>query len=486
MISWMQRHKKYLVVTIWISVIAFVGAGFVGWGAYSFSNRDSLVAEVGESEIEFEDLEREYSRLYNYYFSMFGNSFNKDMAKKLKLQEQAMKSLIERELFKNLAREYGLIVLDSEVRDKLITIESFYEEGKFSKDRYMTTLNRVGLKPKEFEDSLKDEILIEKLKNIFNLDTTELEKKSLINSIYLEDNLKIELLTLDDINLTLNNEDLYSYWSESKDNYKSEVIYAIKEVNVYFQDINLSKDEIKEYYNNNKLEFKNSEGKILDFEDSKELVELELKKERAKKEALRVYLDLKKDKLENLETTKIKESNALAKELADIEIGDTLKPIELENRYIVLKLESITPAKILSFEDAKELVLVDFRAIKEREELERVAKSKLENFEGESLGFVSRDSFDNLNGLSQSQKQEALETIFNSKSRKSYAIFDDRALLFEILEQRFSNNLDSNSSSEMEAIEGNLLSIKNNLVYSKILDILQSKYEIKIYYKKGN
>ncbi|WP_245821627.1 SurA N-terminal domain-containing protein, partial [Campylobacter vulpis] len=27
MLTWMQHHKKYLVVTIWISVIAFVGAG---------------------------------------------------------------------------------------------------------------------------------------------------------------------------------------------------------------------------------------------------------------------------------------------------------------------------------------------------------------------------------------------------------------------------------------------------------------------------
>ncbi len=32
MITWMQRHKKWLVITIWISTIAFVGAGFVGWG----------------------------------------------------------------------------------------------------------------------------------------------------------------------------------------------------------------------------------------------------------------------------------------------------------------------------------------------------------------------------------------------------------------------------------------------------------------------
>ena len=47
MITWMQKHHKYLVVTIWISVIAFVGAGFVGWGAYSYGdNKGSIVVSV--------------------------------------------------------------------------------------------------------------------------------------------------------------------------------------------------------------------------------------------------------------------------------------------------------------------------------------------------------------------------------------------------------------------------------------------------------
>ena len=52
MITWMQKHKKYLVVTIWVSTIAFVGAGFVGWGAYDMNtNRAKSVAKVGNRNI---------------------------------------------------------------------------------------------------------------------------------------------------------------------------------------------------------------------------------------------------------------------------------------------------------------------------------------------------------------------------------------------------------------------------------------------------
>ena len=46
MITWMQRHKKWLIITIWISTIAFVGAGFVGWGAYDFGKSQGTIAKV--------------------------------------------------------------------------------------------------------------------------------------------------------------------------------------------------------------------------------------------------------------------------------------------------------------------------------------------------------------------------------------------------------------------------------------------------------
>lgn len=71
MIGWMQKHKKYLIITIWISTIAFVGAGFVGWGSYSFSGTSNAVAVVGDRKISIEKLQREYAKLYNLYNQLF-------------------------------------------------------------------------------------------------------------------------------------------------------------------------------------------------------------------------------------------------------------------------------------------------------------------------------------------------------------------------------------------------------------------------------
>jgi len=52
MITWMQKKKKYLIVTIWVSTIAFIGAGFVGWGAYDYGSKASSIAKVGDVDVK--------------------------------------------------------------------------------------------------------------------------------------------------------------------------------------------------------------------------------------------------------------------------------------------------------------------------------------------------------------------------------------------------------------------------------------------------
>lgn len=83
MITWMQRHKKWLVVTIWISTIAFVGAGFVGWGSYNYGKTGGDMAKVGDVTISYKDVNDQYNRLYSQYSETFGEQFNQEVAKKL-------------------------------------------------------------------------------------------------------------------------------------------------------------------------------------------------------------------------------------------------------------------------------------------------------------------------------------------------------------------------------------------------------------------
>ena len=77
MIGFMQKHKKYFIITVWVSTIAFIGAGFVGWGNYNFSLTNNAVAIVGDTKISFEKMQREYGRLYSIYNQLMGGGNDK-------------------------------------------------------------------------------------------------------------------------------------------------------------------------------------------------------------------------------------------------------------------------------------------------------------------------------------------------------------------------------------------------------------------------
>ncbi|NPA87759.1 MAG: hypothetical protein GXO01_03545, partial [Epsilonproteobacteria bacterium] len=64
MIEWMQTHRKWLVITIWIATIAFIGAGFVGWGQFQFGKSQSAVAKVGDTEVTIQDWQEAYQNLF--------------------------------------------------------------------------------------------------------------------------------------------------------------------------------------------------------------------------------------------------------------------------------------------------------------------------------------------------------------------------------------------------------------------------------------
>ena len=121
----MQKHKKYLVITIWVSTIAFVGAGFVGWGSYDFSSTSNAVAVVGENKVSINEMQREYSRLYGIYNQLVGGTLDEEQAKKMGIEEQALNNLIVKALMLNYAYDLGLRASKEEIIQEITSTEAF-------------------------------------------------------------------------------------------------------------------------------------------------------------------------------------------------------------------------------------------------------------------------------------------------------------------------------------------------------------------------
>ena len=444
MISWMQRHKKWLIVTIWISTIAFVGAGFVGWGSYDYGKSNSTVAVVGDKEVPLSDLQNEYSTLYSQYQQMFGASFNKELAEQLKLEDAALQRVIQKYLLMNYASDLGLAVTDKEVARELVKISSFFKDGKFDKDTYMFVLKQNRRTSKEFEAQLKQDLLVSKVQNIFNLPLSSNEISNIGKLLYAQDKVSLSIVKSDNLKVTPKTDELKKYWEGVKENYKSPAGYEINYTKIENIDTKTKKD--------------------------------------MRKVALKLYLKLKRDEEKFANTKTIYDGTQfLSKENFDKLIqsnsGETLKPFYEKENYYILKLIKKTKPQVLPFEEVVQSVKMEYINDIKSKNLDKKTKIVMENFKGKDIGYISRDTKPYIKGLEDQEISQVTQSIFSSKEKLGSVKLLDKTVVYKITDSKFVP-YDSNNDNTVVSAVGD---IKTNLISSSLLDKLKNKYDVKSY-----
>lgn len=444
MITWMQKHKKWLIVTIWISTIAFVGAGFVGWGSYDYGKSSSTVAVVGDKEIPLSDLQNEYSALYSQYQQMFGESFNKELAEQLKLEDAALQRVIQKYLLMSYASDLGLVVTDKEVAKELVKISSFLKDGKFDKNTYMSVLKQNRRTSKEFEAQLKQDLLVTKIQNIFNSPLSTKEISNIGKLLYSQDKVSISIIKANNIKVTPTTVELTKYWENIKTNYMSPAGYEISYTKVENIDSKTKKD--------------------------------------MRKLALKLYLKLKRDEEKFAQTKTIYDStDFLSKENFDkvikSSIGETLKPVYENNNYYVVKLIKKTKPQVLPFEDVQSNIKSEFIKDAKNKDLDEKTKLAMENFKGKDIGYISRDTKPTINGLQDEEIQQLTQSIFSSKDKKGSIKLFEKSVVYEITDSKFVPYNSNNDYTVVSAVGD----VKTNLISSSLLEKLKNKYDVKSY-----
>ncbi len=486
MITWMQRHKKYLIVTMWISTIAFIGAGFVGWGQYSYGDKASAIAKVGDIPISNADLQKSYSRLYGQYAQMFQGNFDEEKAKQFGLQKQAIRQLIDEALILNLAQNYKLRISDEDLLNEIKSQTVFYNNGTFDKEVYQNTLKQNRLTMKEYEDDIKKSMLIQKTLALFTPAALTLEKELLSSVLGIQDKISYKVLDESMINVDLSDDKIKSYWETHKSNYMTLPSYKISLIKQTPIASNAVEAEIQTYYNENKHDFKDNDGTILDFENAQTLVQAALDDKATKKAALKKYIDFKKNKLDSsieVEHMAIDRSNNIFTETIFQEITELtiekpfLKPRKVDNNYVLLKLDALEASKVKSFEDAKVEATVAYRADETTKLLRELAATTVDNFKGSETEFLSRNDISQISGLTSEEASEFLNTIFDKQDKRGFVMLGNQKIaVYVILEQKLLNT----SITEQEQ---NVIEMKNSLLNRGLIQQLESKHPVEMFVK---
>ena len=486
MITWMQRHKKYLIITIWISTIAFIGAGFVGWGQYSYGDKAGAVAKVGNIEISQGELQKTYSNLYSQYNKIFQGNFDEEKAKQFGLQKQALNQLTQQALILNLAASYDLEVSDDEILAELKTEKYFFNKGVFNTEVYKQVLSRNNLTTKEYEEEIRKNLLIKKTLKLLPVKVSESESNILNTLMSISDKISYKILTQNDVKIDTSDKLVKDFWSTKMTNFMTDVTYDIEFIKQKNISLKYTQNELTNYYNDNKMHFKGSNGKIMPLAKVKDKVISELNHEATKKAALRTYIAYKKSKLnKDIKINKLsisKSNNPYSKDTFDkiSRLSSTLpylKPIFVNNEYIIIKLGKKNPAKAKTYAQAKAEVLALYINEKSKSKLLDLANKTFSSFSGKTTDFITTESIDKINGLSQTEAQDFLAKLFISQKKSAYiTLGSGKIVLYNILEQKMLDKKNINQSK-------NLARLKSDIFNRGLIKELQSRYKTEIFVK---
>lgn len=480
MITWMQRHKKWLVITIWISTIAFVGAGFVGWGSYDYGSKGGVVAEVGNKEVTVEDYQQEYSNIYNEYSKMFGPMFSKELAEQLKLKDVAFKRVLEKNLIMAYGDSIGFTVTDEEIAKELLKYEVFQKDGKFDKNLYIQVLNQNKMTPKDFEESLKNSILLQKTQKLFSLNSSEKEIENLSKLLFIQDDIAIKILNLNDVQVQIDENELKKFHDTNKNRYMSEVSYDLEIKTIPLIPSNSTEDEIKVQYDKFKSDYRFEDGRIKTFEEAKQQVIADLDEKFTKKEALSVYLKLKKDeekfdKIENFVESKLPFLAENIEKINEVKNGEIIKPFFENKNYYIVKLTNKKPSVVLSFEEAKDRVTLDFEKELKSKKLDEMANNMLNGFVGDNISGVTRESISKIPALEQQEAANFLNQLFSATKKEGVIRLENKAVLYRIN----SSNMATYDKTKDELVKNAVMQVQESDLVNNLLKKLETIYPIK-------
>ncbi len=148
-------------------ILTFIALTFVIWGVGSYTEKDQTwAARVGKQEITTAQLAETASLMEKAYRNVYGNAFTPEMAKALKIREEALKTLVSRTLLLAEARKLGLAASNVEVQRDIASTPAFQVNGQFHEGQYRRALELSRVTTTEYEAAKREEITLKKMEGL--------------------------------------------------------------------------------------------------------------------------------------------------------------------------------------------------------------------------------------------------------------------------------------------------------------------------------
>jgi peptidyl-prolyl cis-trans isomerase D len=169
MLDRMRRHRSWLKWSLAIVVVSFVLLyipSFLGNGPQQGAANNAVVAEVNGQEISAAEFRRVYQQQIQAYRQSYGANVDERLLKQLGIDQRIVQQMVEEQAALSEAKRLGITASDAEVRERILALPAFQENGQFIGDqryRQVLQMQNPPMRTDEFEDEVRRSIMTEKL-----------------------------------------------------------------------------------------------------------------------------------------------------------------------------------------------------------------------------------------------------------------------------------------------------------------------------------
>jgi peptidyl-prolyl cis-trans isomerase D len=263
MLDRMRRHKGWLKWSLALVVLTFVVFYIPDFLTTSTGAAPSeVLAEVEGEPITVGVFTRRYQAQVNAYRSAYGGQINDQLIKQLGIDRQILNQLVDEEAMVAESRKQGLTVSDVEIRERILALPGFQQNGKFvGEQRYRQILqfSNPPMTTAEFERSLRRALQIEKLRNALTGWMSVSDAEVAAEFRKRNEKVKLEVVPVTAAafknQVTVSDAEIAAAFEKSKERYrigeKRKIKYALLNVDQVRQTITVPETETSAFYQQN-------------------------------------------------------------------------------------------------------------------------------------------------------------------------------------------------------------------------------------------
>ena len=399
MLSYMREKAGSWIIKVLFGIIVVVFVFFYGFSDLRKSNKDTTIAKVGNSKITMSHYQLAYKNTIEMYRSLYKNQFNEEMMEKLGLKQKVLEDLIGREILLQEAERRAIRVTEEEIKNAIVLMPMFQQDGSFSEAMYKRALNYYGITAADFEKDKERELMLKALENIVTRSAKVSDQE--LRDMYKMQQEKVKISYLcfepDKIKETfaIPDAEIKNYYDQHKEEFREPEKVKVKYITFdpvsFEKTVEVTDKEIAEYYETDSDQFfepkKVKARHILLKSENKEKDEEVFKKA----EALAAQA-LKNEDFEKL-AKKNSEDKTTAEKGGDLgyfkkgdmvkpfeeaafamKPGDISKPIKSQFGWRIIKVEDVKEARSKPLDEVKDSIEAELRKEKAQQVVEKEAK----------------------------------------------------------------------------------------------------------------